>query len=243
MILDAPGPPASTPWAPPAPPKAPLDPSEQEILDDPIYQAALGNANYNIDTGRRSLRDQIRQLVINSGYNPTLSGELAGYAADVDEGTRAAAATNQFSTRAQARAGLSLGQRKLRYSLAARGILGSGALASGQSFLGMSTAAREHQNMLDLLNKITAGAGTYTGLQATERGTLADAMNATAMRLAAQPGPTYDTPLVPAAVPATVPATVKPKPTTMPLATAAAIARGTAFGKVPRSKLNLWGGG
>lgn len=199
---------------------------QAQITSDPVYRAALSSSNLNMQTGRNALRDSIRQMVIASGIDPTksLTGELAGYAADLDPTTLATAAQNPLSAMRGFQGALDVGKQNLRYVLAARGLTGSGGVASGQSVLGMNYDRSTHDALQKMLAGIQTGAGTYAGLQASESGKLNEAMTGVAARLAQLPGG--------------LPARPRVNP-----ATAATIARGRAYGAAYKKNPRVFGGG
>lgn len=96
-----------------------------QILSHPLGKAALQAYTDAVAGSRGDLRELIRSSVIQSGYVPDLQGELAQYADDIDEQTKAAALGNQTSQAAQLAKARQNGMTSLAYALAARGT-GSG---------------------------------------------------------------------------------------------------------------------
>lgn len=165
-----------------------LGASMSEIMADPVYQAALQAKMGSEQSGRSSLRDAIRQAVIKGGWDITgkLTGDLAGYAGDITAADRAAAAANQMSTKAQLDKQLAGGMTDLDYQLAARGMLRSGAVASGGRALNEQYQGASNTAMGDLLDAIRGGVGSYAQLQREEQGKLSGVLSDVASRLAQQ---------------------------------------------------------
>jgi hypothetical protein len=196
------------------------------ITGDPVYRIAQANYNRSLQTGRNALRDQIRQLVIGSGFNPTAdmtADELKAYGSDVDAATLAAAAKNPFSIKAQLDATRNAGAGNLRYNLAARGLGQSGAVPVGQSVLNMQYQQGSYNKMQDLLTALRGDIGDYTNLQNTQQGLLSQAGLGVANRLAQTPG--------------AVPTAPRFDP-----ATSALRQRSLGMAKVPASALAHYGG-
>src|SRR5262245_41759614 len=107
-----------------------------EIESDPMYGLAVKTRDKAIADARDSLGAMLQQLAISSGFDPTESmtgKELADYGDFIDANTRALAAKNPFSARAQLGATRNVERGNLRSLLAARGILRSGAENTGRS--------------------------------------------------------------------------------------------------------------
>ncbi|HSV08534.1 MAG TPA: hypothetical protein VLI07_18605 [Candidatus Binatus sp.] len=160
--------------------------SMSEIQGDPIYQAAIQQMNANIGSGRTSLRDAIRQAVIKGGWDLTgrMSGDLAGYAGDVDPATRAAAAGNQLSTKAQLDLALKRGISNANAGLAARGMLRSGGTETSGQRLNEQYQVQSNTAMGDLVDAIRGGVSNFAGLQREQQSGLNSVMSEVASRLA-----------------------------------------------------------
>jgi len=157
-----------------------------EIEGDPTYKQALANFNLALQTGRNSLRDQIRSAVIQGGWDITgnLTGNLAQYAGDLDAATKAAAASNQLSQRAQLQQQLDRGNSALDYQLAARGAYASGENPVRRGLLQEQYQLATNQGMNDLINAIRGGVSSYADFQANQQGQLQQTRVAVADRLA-----------------------------------------------------------
>ena len=173
----------------------PITPSYKlELTSDPLYQQVMDSFSGALSGARSSLRDQIRNAVIQSGYDirNQIPSDLGDYAADIDPATAAAAAGNQLSGRAQLQQALDRGRSNLDYSLAARGVLRSGAEATGQTDLQQQYQTQSNSQMQSLLDAIRGGVGGYTNLVSDQTSARNAALEQIASRLAALQGPTYD---------------------------------------------------
>ena len=179
-------------------PKITLPGYNTELTSDFAYAPTEEAYNQAVTGARQSLRDQIRQAVIQSGYGSQILGKaptsLQQYLSDLDPATVATADTNQLSDRAQLQKQLDTGMTDLAYRLAARGTGRSGALAAGAGALDQSYQVASDQQMRDLLNAISGGASQYTGLAANALAQRNAALQQIADRLSRLPGATYDTP-------------------------------------------------
>lgn len=91
----------------------------------------------------------IRQAVIRSGFTP------AQAQSDIDEATRQAALANQFSTKAELDRSKGQANTDLQAQLAARGILGSGALTGGTDRIQQNYERGTSQGLNSLLDSIS----------------------------------------------------------------------------------------
>lgn len=165
------------------------------IFDDPMYQAALNRYNTNLGLGRTTLRDQIQQAIIRSGYIPTMSQELAQYADDLDNPTITAAQGNQMSQKAILDRQLAQNQTNLDYALAGRGSgsnLFGGAHQIGADALTDQHNAAAYQQMGSLIDALQGYGRDWVGTQTGEGDKLQGVLTDVASRLASTPGPTYD---------------------------------------------------
>jgi hypothetical protein len=173
-----------------------------ELTSQPDYLKGLDAYNAAMQSNRNTLRDQIQQAVIQSGYVPSLSGELAQYGADIDEQTKAAAAGNQMSQKAQLDKQYQQGLTDLAWRLAG---LGTGTAMQG----GMGTAltgnlkdqydTAGYNSMQSLLQALGQNVGGYNQ---SSQGLLSNWIGQQqniAGRLAALQGPTYPDATAPAA--------------------------------------------
>lgn len=170
-----------------------------ELTSDPLYIQALGRYNTMMQQGRDTLRNQIRNAVISSGYTPDFSGpqnqDLAGYADDLDQATLAAAQGNQTSQRAQLERGYQQGLTNLDYSLAARGSgldVHGGANVVRTGLLKDQRDLAANQQMSGLIDAIRGGIGGYHQQEQSLWGDLTSAQSEVASRLAQLQGPVYD---------------------------------------------------
>jgi hypothetical protein len=157
-----------------------------------MYRAAT-EAYATLQSGRTSLRDQIRNAIIQSGYDirGTMPSDLGEYGGDIDAATAAAALANPLSGRAQLQQALERGGSDLGYQLAARGTLRSGALAAGQGALQQSYQQQSNQQLQDLLSAIRGGVSGYTDLMNQSLATRNKAWEDVASRLARLQGARY----------------------------------------------------
>lgn len=170
----------------------PLQNYQDEILSDPLAQGAQTTYDTTVQGGRNQLRAALQQAVIGAGFDPgsqlASNPALAGYAGDIDQTTRDAAAANQLSTRQQLTSALNEGNYALPYQLAASGMGRSGALAIGTSKLQKQYETATDQGMKDLLNAIQGNVNTFTGVQNDAANALDSARSNVAQRLAQQAG-------------------------------------------------------
>src|SRR3954451_17627385 len=133
--------------APITPGRSSVPSFESELTGDYMYDPTMKAYNAALQGGRDSLRDQIRQAVIRSGYDirGKAPASLSSYLEDIDPTTMATADANQFSDKAVLQRQVDKGLSDLAYSLAARGTSRSGALAAGTG--GIQQSAQEAQNV------------------------------------------------------------------------------------------------
>jgi hypothetical protein len=157
-----------------------------EIEGDPTYKQALANFNLALQTGRNNLRDQIRSAAISGGWDITgnLTGALAPYAGDIDAATKAAAASNQMSTRAQMQQQVDRAKTELDYQLAARGMGGSGENPVGRGLIEEQYQKGTYDAMNQLLDAIRGGVSNYAQYQADQQNQLQQTRVSVADRLA-----------------------------------------------------------
>jgi hypothetical protein len=169
---------------------------ESEVLGDYMYDPTMKAYNAALQGGRDSLRDQIRQAVIRSGYDirGKAPASLSSYLEDIDPTTMATADANQFSDRAVLQRQVDKGLSDLAYALAARGTSRSGALAAGTG--GIQQSAQEAQNvqMNSLLDSLGQGVNAYQGIESDAMTRRNAALSAITDRLSRKPGATYDDP-------------------------------------------------
>lgn len=173
----------------------PIVPSyETELTGDYMYDPTMKAYNAALQGSRDSLRDQIRQAVIRSGYDVRgkAPASLSSYLEDIDPTTMASADANQFSDRAVLQRQVDKGLSDLAYSLAARGTSRSGALAAGTG--GIQQSAQEAQNaqMNTLLDALGQGVGAYQDISSNALTNRNAALAAITDRLSRQQGATYD---------------------------------------------------
>ena len=194
-------PPAGTvPGAPPKPPAPPKPGYMSTLTSDPLYIQALGRYNTMLQQGRDTLRNQIRNAVIQSGYIPDFSSpqnqDLQGYADDLDAATLATAQGSQTSQKAQLGRQYQQNLTNLDYDLASRGsgsAIHGGANVVGTGLLKDQFDLATNQQMGSLLDALRGNVGGYQNLQSTELGNLTAAQTDVAQRLASIPGaPVYD---------------------------------------------------
>jgi hypothetical protein len=158
-----------------------------------MYRQASEAYSAALQGGRTSLRDQIRNAIIQSGYDirGRLPSDLGEYGGDIDEATAQTALQNPFSQRALLEQALGTGQSDLGYQLAARGTLRSGALAAGTGGLQQQYQQKQAQQTQDLLNAIRGGATSYADLASQALSTRNQAWENVASRLAQLAGARY----------------------------------------------------
>src|SRR4051794_37881745 len=85
--------------APHTPGRSSVPSFESELTGDYMYDPTMKAYNAALQGGRDSLRDQIRQAVIRSGYDirGKAPASLSSYLEDIDPTTMATADANQFS--------------------------------------------------------------------------------------------------------------------------------------------------
>jgi hypothetical protein len=151
------------------------------IAGDPDYGAAQSEMTAMNAMDRGSLRDAIRRAVIESGLQVSPDE-------DIDQGTLAAAAANQFSTTADIGNQLRRGTAQSDAELASRGLLSSGQFTENRSVLqrGADTARNSLQNAL--LNTIASGRQQYASTVADRAQSLRGIRESIAARLAQNPG-------------------------------------------------------
>lgn len=165
------------------------------IFDDPMYGLALQTWLAHTTAGRSTLRDSLQRAVIQSGYIPKFSaeagtGDLAGYADDLDQNTINFANQNPNSVAAQQLAAYKQNLINTNYQLAARGLRGG----ANVSHTGYLTAANDRQttaNVNNLIDAIRGYAGTYQTLLGSEDTAFRNAIADIGTRLASTPGPVY----------------------------------------------------
>lgn len=201
-------PPAAAPAAPAARPfmgaegPAPAAPASvwnpnaylDQLRGDPMYGSALETFANALKGARTGLRGSIQEAVIRSGFDPSskLTGDLAGYAADIDEQTRQSAATNQLSQRALLEQGLARNTKNLSYANAARGGLRSGMTTAGVSRLTRENQIATNDAMNQLGDAIRGGITGFQGVESQLSRQRDDAIEAIASRLAQLQGPAPD---------------------------------------------------
>jgi hypothetical protein len=174
----------------------PIVPSYQsELQGDYMYDPTMKAFNDALQGSRDSLRDQIRQAVIRSGYDIRghAPSSLASYLGDIDPTTIASADANQFSDKAVLQRQVDTGLSDLAYSLAGRGTSRSGALAAGTGGIQQSAQEAQNEQMNTLLNALGQGVGAYQDVSSNALSGRNAALAAIADRLSRQPGATYDT--------------------------------------------------
>lgn len=168
-------PPSSNPAAasPAANPSGVLgfNPYVGEIESDPMYGLGLAQRNASVNALEAARRTANQQAVIAGGYNPGEfnSAALGEFGGDITPETTAAAAQNQFSTKAQLVKGLGQQMSAMPYDLARRGATRSGAAqthatAYNEAFQSSSNTAM--QNLAQQLSGI--GTNYLTGRNTAE---------------------------------------------------------------------------
>lgn len=175
-------------------PAAQYQPTLDEIMNYPT--AALARENYNTDlqTLMKALRASIGQAVIKGGYDPTARwqkflAENPGYEDFTDlisPTALASAATNPRSDRALAAEAEARGLDNLSYRLAARGMSGSGAYATGSNKLTRERQLTEQNTLDQLIAAITGGISNYNAQKIAGRNAVEDAYAQAAAILAGQ---------------------------------------------------------
>jgi hypothetical protein len=153
---------------PPAPGQVRTQPGQinwgAAIMGDPNVMA--GMADIDLQQGRlgRQKQDAIRQAIIASGFIPE---QAMG---DLDEATLAAARQNRFSTAALLDDQRRRGSTDLASELGSRGMLGSGALAGGESMLQTDYEQASTQALQQLLGQLSGWESEYaTGMHGLAR--------------------------------------------------------------------------
>jgi hypothetical protein len=167
-----------------------------ELTSDFAYDPTMKAYNEALQGARDSLRDQIRQAVIRSGYDirGKVPASLASYVSDIDDPTMATANANQLSDRAQLQKQLDTGLSDLAYNLAGRGTQRSGALSAGAGDLDQQYQVASNDQQNSLLDAIGGGVGGYEDISRSARSQRDAALQAIADRLSRLPGGTYDDP-------------------------------------------------
>lgn len=179
--------------APAAPPAVPDLTYEQMIQADPLYAGAQASYQSALDRGRASLKEQVQNAVLQSGFTDlaqNMTGRLADYASDVDPATITAAMQNPFSTKALLEQILGRNQRGVGYDLAARGTLRSGALNNRSNMLQQKFGQDTYAQMQSLLASLRGGIDQYGNLSDSAFAAWQQARSEIAQRLAQMPGPT-----------------------------------------------------
>jgi hypothetical protein len=169
----APPPPSSNPVAAAANPPGVLgfNPYVGEIESDPMYGLGLAQRNASVNALEAARRTANQQAVIASGYgtgelNPASLGEYAG---DINAETNAAAAANQFSTKAQLVKGLGQQMAAMPYDLARRGATRSGAAQTHATSYNEAFQSSSNQAMQSLAQQLSGNQNDYlTGRSTAE---------------------------------------------------------------------------
>jgi len=173
-----------------------------EIYGNPLYTSALGSFTADQQSAFNALRSAIGQKVIGAGYDPSAAfqkllaerpdlGQLGFNADFLRPADLATAATNPLSERAQQDIAYNRGASNLDYSLAARGLSGSGAVATGRNQLEQTRQTAQYNTLQELLGAIQGGIGGYLTNRQTAYGKLQDVAGQVAQMLAQQPGAAY----------------------------------------------------
>lgn len=125
-------------------------------------------------------QDAIRTAVIRSGFIP-------GSVADVDQSTIDAAKANQFSTAAELERSRGRSTTDLQAQLAARGILGSGALAGGQQRIQEGYERGTTLGVQGLLDQISGVESSTASQRYQLQQQIAQLREAAAQRIASDP--------------------------------------------------------
>lgn len=171
-----------------------------EILGNPLSQSALGQYNTNMQTLMNALRGNIGQSVIKSGYDPTAAfqsllasrPDLGDFSNLIDPAAIATANQNPLSEKALADQAYSKGMSDLDYSLAARGLGGSGAQVTGGNQILQNKQLAENQSRQGLLDAINSGIGGYLTQKTSGFNSLQDTYAQVAQLLAQQQGAVPD---------------------------------------------------
>lgn len=140
-----------------------FNPYVGEIESDPMYGLGLAQRNANINALEASRRTANQQAVIAGGYNPGEfnSSALGEYAGDITPETFAAAAQNQFSTKAQLVKGLGQQMSAMPYDLARRGATRSGAAQTHATAYNEAFQSSSNQAMQELAKQLSGNQSDY----------------------------------------------------------------------------------
>jgi hypothetical protein len=196
----------------PAPAPTPKsNPTYWDILTgDPQYTDVTNAYNTANQNALDSFRSQLKSAVIQSGYVPSMTGDLAAYADDLDSATLAAAQGNQMSQKAQLDKNYNQQLSNLSYALAGRGIgsgVRGGAQLAGSGNLKDQYDVQSYQGAQSLLNALETNAQNYNASKQGLYDNYQNALNQIGTRLASTGDTTYaDTPgTTPAATTPTTP--------------------------------------
>ena len=148
-----------------------FNPYVGEITSDPMYGLGLAQHNASINALEAARRTANQQAVIGGGYNPGEfnSAALGEFGGDITPETLAAAAQNQFSTKAQLVKGLGQQMSALPYDLARRGAGRSGAAQTHATAYNEAFQSSSNQAMQALAQQLTGNQNDYlTGRSTAE---------------------------------------------------------------------------
>jgi hypothetical protein len=158
------------------------------LMADPTFSAAQQAFQANVAMGRTSLAQAIRAAAVQSGYDLGTNApqDLWNYVGDIDPATKAAAAANQFSDKAQLQRALAGGMADLTYKMRARGALESGATGATAGALNQQYQQEAYNRTQAMINAIRQGISGYQTMVMSEQDKLNQAMAAVAAYLAGQ---------------------------------------------------------
>lgn len=167
-----------------------------DILGQPLSADARGAYNANLKTWMDSLRSGLGQSIIKAGYDPSTAfqklladrPDLGEFSNLIDPTAAVAAGQNTLSDRALNEQTYNRGMSNLDYELAARGIEGSGAQATGGNQLTQAKQLQENQTRDALLQTIQSGITGYLGQKTQGYNSLLDTYGQAAQQLAQQAG-------------------------------------------------------
>jgi hypothetical protein len=159
-----------------------------ELMSDPMSQAAVSAFGRAIQGGRQSLVDSFKQQIIRGGWGDIVSRMPASlrsqYGGDIDQATIDAANANPLSDRAQLQRGLSQANTANAYELAARGMLQSGDYATGMAQNQNAYDTQSYAGLNQLLDTLGQGASNFAQYSAQQEAMKNQALEAVAQRLA-----------------------------------------------------------
>jgi hypothetical protein len=174
----------------------PLQIYQDEILSDPGSVAAQGTYDTTLNELANQRRDAIQRAVIQAGWDPgaQLPASAQGFAGDINDTTRSAAAQNQLSTRAQLQSQYDTAMHAMPYQLAATGMGRSGQVGVQGGEYNKQFQTATNTGMQDLLSSILGFGNTYSGGVSNAASALDAARAAIAQRLQNAAG--YSEPIV-----------------------------------------------